>query len=72
MKEKVLAILRELFDDMTIDETCSQKTYEKWDSMAQLNLSVEIETAFDVNLEPEQIGRMTSFDAIVEVINSLL
>ena len=70
MKEKVLAILRELFDDMTIDETCSQKTYEKWDSMAQLNLVIELETEFGITLEPEEIGLMTSFYDIVNILRT--
>lgn len=69
MEEKVLEILKKLFELETIDETCSQTTYEKWDSMAQLNLVVELESEFDITLEPEEIGEMTSFDDIVRILN---
>ena len=71
MEEKVLEILREILEDNTIDATCSQANCEKWDSMAQLNLSVELEDAFDVSLEPEQIAEMKSVGDIVRVITSL-
>ena len=35
MEEKVLEILKDLFELDTVDETCSQETCEKWDSMGQ-------------------------------------
>lgn len=68
MEEKVLEILKNLFELDTVDKTCSQKTCEKWDSMGQLNLVVELETEFDITLEPEDIGEMKSFNDIVRIL----
>lgn len=70
MEEKVLEILKNLFELDTVDETCSQTTCEKWDSMGQLNLVVELESEFDVTLEPEEIGEMKSFNDIIRILNS--
>ena len=70
MEEKVLEILKNLFELDTVDETCSQETCEKWDSMAQLNLVVELETEFDVTLEPEDIGEMKSYDDIIRILKT--
>lgn len=70
MEEKVLEILKNLFGLDTADETCSQITCEKWDSMGQLNLVVELESEFDVKLEPEEIGEMKSFDDIIRILKS--
>lgn len=70
MEEKVLEILKDLFELDTVDETCSQTTCEKWDSMGQLNLVVELESEFDVNLEPEEIGEMKSFNDIIRILKS--
>lgn len=70
MEEKVLEILKDLFELDTVDETCSQTTCEKWDSMGQLNLVVELESEFDVTLEPEEIGEMKSFDDIIRILKS--
>ena len=70
MEEKVLEILKDLFELDTVDETCSQMTCEKWDSMGQLNLVVELESEFDVTLEPEEIGEMKSFDDVIRILKS--
>ena len=72
MEEKVLEILKNLFELDTIDETCSQATCEKWDSMGQLNLVAELEMDFDISLEPEEIGEMQSYKKIVEVLKTKL
>ena len=70
MEEKVLEILKDLFELDTVDETCSQTTCEKWDSMGQLNLVVELESEFDVTLEPEEIGEMKSYSDIIRILKS--
>lgn len=70
MEEKVLEILKDLFELDTVDETCSQMTCEKWDSMGQLNLVVELESEFDVTLEPEEIGEMKSFNDIIRILKT--
>lgn len=71
MEEKVLEILKNVFELDSVDATCSQETCEKWDSMGQLNLVVELEDAFDVSLEPEQIAEMKSVQDIVRIITEL-
>ncbi|MBR5736524.1 MAG: acyl carrier protein [Bacteroidales bacterium] len=70
MEEKVLEILKNLFELDTVDQTCSQETCDKWDSMGQLNLVVELESEFDVTLEPEEIGEMKSFDDIIRILKT--
>ncbi len=70
MEEKVLEILKDLFELDSVDKTCSQMTCEKWDSMGQLNLVVELESEFDVTLEPEEIGEMKSFNDIIRILKS--
>lgn len=70
MEEKVLEILKDLFELDSVDETCSQTTCEKWDSMGQLNLVVELEDAFDISLEPEDICKLKSYEDIIEVLKN--
>lgn len=70
MEEIVLEILKDLFELDTVDETCSQTTCEKWDSMGQLNLVVELESEFDVSFEPEEIGEMKSYSDIIRLIRT--
>lgn len=68
MEEKVLEILKNVFELEAVDRTCSQATCEKWDSMGQLNLVVELEGEFNISFEPEEIGEMMSFVDIVKLL----
>lgn len=70
MEEKILDILKETFELDYVDHTCSQSSCDAWDSMGQLNLVAELEDAFDISLEPEEIGTMKSFDDIVRILKS--
>jgi acyl carrier protein len=70
MEEKVLEILKDLFELETVDETCSQETCEKWDSMAHLNLVVELESEFGISFEPEEIGEMQSYKDVIRILKS--
>lgn len=69
MEEKVLEILKEVFELETVDQTCSQDTCDKWDSMGQLNLVAELEDAFDITLEPEEIGQIKSYTDIISILS---
>lgn len=72
MEEKILDILKETFELDSVDKTCSQATCPAWDSMGQLNLVAELEDAFDISLEPEEIGEMKSFEDVVRLVSSKL
>lgn len=72
MKERILDVMRNVFEDVTIDTSCSQKTCKAWDSMNHLNLVVELEIEFGVSLEPEEIGRMLCYQDVYDIISSKL
>ncbi len=70
IEEKVLVIMKDLFEIETIDETCSQENCEAWDSLRHLQLVVELESEFEITLEPEEIGQMVSYADVVRIIKS--
>ena len=70
MEEKVLEILKNVFELDTVDKTCSQSTCKKWDSMGLLNLAIELENEFDVSLEPEEIVELKSYDDIIKILKT--
>ena len=70
MEEKILEVLKETFELDNVDKTISQQNCEAWDSMGQLNLVADLEDAFDISLEPEEIGEMKCFDDIVRILKS--
>ena len=68
MEEKILEVLKETFELNHVDKTISQQNCEAWDSMGQLNLVADLEDAFDISLEPEEIGEMKCFYDIVRIL----
>ena len=68
MEEKVIEILRDVLGDESVDINTSQQNNPKWDSMAQLNLIVELESSFDLSFEPEEIATMNSVLRVIETI----
>ncbi len=72
MEEKILEILKNVLELDSVDTTCSQETCEKWDSMAQLNIIVELESEFGVSFEPEQISEMKSVKDIMNILSKTM
>lgn len=68
MEERVLEILKRVLELDHVDDTLSSANCEKWDSMAQLNISVELEMEFGVALEPEEIAALASYHDIVRIL----
>ena len=72
LEEKVLEIMRETFGIEEVTPKASQKNCEQWDSLRHLTLASELEEAFDLELEPEEIAEMTDFDRVIAVLKSKL
>lgn len=70
IEEKILAIMKQVFEMQDIDKTCSQDNCERWDSLHHLDLVVELEDAFGIEFEPEEIAEMKTFDAVTKMIFS--
>ena len=70
IEEKVLEIMREVFDMDEISTDASQKNCERWDSLHHLTLASELEDAFDIELEPEEIAEMTDFSRVIDLLKS--
>jgi acyl carrier protein len=70
MEQKILEILKRVFNLDNVDKTCSQATCDKWDSLNHLNLIIELEDEFNMEFEPEEIAEMKSFDAVKTIITS--
>ena len=70
MEEKVLEIAKSVLEDENVDINTSQSNNARWDSMAQLNLVVELESEFGISLEPDEISSIKSVKDIIEVVNN--
>ncbi len=70
MEDKVLEIMREVFDMETVTNQVSQKNCDRWDSLHHLTLASELEDAFGIELEPEEIAEMTDFSRVIDLLKS--
>ena len=72
LEERILGIMREVFDLEAVPTDVSQKNCDRWDSLRHLTLASELEDAFDIELEPEEIAEMTDFARVIDMIQSKL
>lgn len=68
MEQKVIELLKRVFEGADISVESSQETVAEWDSMNQLSIAFEIESEFGVSLEPEEIALMKSVKDIVALL----
>ena len=68
MEEKVIALLKRVFEGAEITADSSQETVERWDSMHQLSIAFEIESEFGISLEPEEMTLLKSVGDIVRFL----
>ena len=51
-------------------ETATMESVDKWDSIGQMSLVAIIEDAFEIEFEPDEVMRFTSFEAGVDILKS--
>ena len=63
-------ILRDIFDDETleIDETTTADDIEDWDSLAQIRIASEVESAFSVKFSFADLQQMKNVGDMVRLI----
>ena len=72
--DKLKTVMANLFH-LNVEEIGESTTLENtssWDSLRHMELILEIEKSFEIQLEADQIVAMTSYSAIMEVLISLL
>jgi acyl carrier protein len=68
MIDKLNKIFIEVFEINPIPENFVKYESDLWDSIKHLTLIVEIETAFDISLSPEEITKIDSLSTALECI----
>lgn len=71
MKDEVKDVFKRVLNITDVPDNLSQQNCENWDSLRHLNLIVELEDAFDVSFEPEDIAEMKDINSIINKIEKL-
>jgi acyl carrier protein len=72
--EQVRGIAADLFEAPAAQITpeSSPETLQNWDSVQHLNLVLQLEQQFNIPFEPEEMDRMKTIGAVVELVASKL
>ena len=69
MENKIKEIMEKVLQT-NITEDITMKDNQYWDSIANINLIVELEQEFNINFEPDEIEKMKSYNEIVGIIKN--
>ena len=72
MKEKVIEIMKDVLETEDISLNTSKENCENWNSLRHLNLVSELEEAFNMEFEPEEIADMHSVNSIIDIVQKKL
>jgi len=72
LEEKVLGIMKDVFEMDEVSTDVSQDNCPRWDSLHHLTLAAELEEALDIELEPEEIAEMTDFSRVIAMLQTKL
>ena len=71
MEEKVLNIIKRVFELTDVRSDVSQSNCVKWDSLNHLNLILEVEMEFNISFSPEEITEIKNFSDLLNAIENL-
>jgi acyl carrier protein len=68
--QKLQTIFRDFFDDPTlaINPQSSPGTLAGWDSVAQIQIVLAVEEAFDIRFTTDEVARIHSVDDILQML----
>jgi acyl carrier protein len=68
--QKLQTIFRDFFDDPTlrINPQSSPATLPNWDSVAQIQIVLAVEEAFDMRFTTDEVARIHSVDDILQML----
>ena len=70
IKDKLVEILKDIFDDeeLVITEKTSPKDIEDWDSLANINIVLQIEKYYKIKFSIQDIGKLNNIEEIIDFI----
>lgn len=69
--KKIVAKVLEIPVDKVLDNS-SQKTIQNWDSLAHLNLVMELEKEFDIAFDTQEVFTMETVEEICKLVKKHL
>jgi acyl carrier protein len=69
MKDKVISVIKRMFQVKEMPSEVTQKTIDAWDSLGHLQLIMELEKEFSVKFTMQEIPTLTTLERICQCIS---
>ena len=66
--KKIIESLKNVFENNKINEKSSSENINEWDSVAMINIIMEIEKSFEIKIDIDQIEKIKSYESIKEIL----
>jgi acyl carrier protein len=70
-KDIAISIIKEVINEKKIDMNSESNHFNKWDSLANVNIALKLEKKFNVKIKASDMENMNSVKKIVKIINAI-
>ena len=68
--DKIIQCLKNIFENQEIDINSSAENLKEWDSVAMINIVLEIENQFKVKINVNDITNLKSYKSIKKILSN--
>lgn len=68
--DKIIQCLKNIFENKKIDINSSAENLKEWDSVAMINIVLEIENQFKVKINVNDITNLKSYKSIKKILSN--
>lgn len=68
--DKIIQCLQNIFENQEIDINSSAENLNEWDSVAMINIVLEIENQFKVKINANDITNLKSYKSIKKILSN--
>ena len=70
-KDITISIIKEVINEEKIDMNSESSHFNKWDSLANVNIALKLEKKFNFKIKASDMENMNSVKEIVKIINAI-
>lgn len=67
----VIDVVKQVINEKKININSRSSHYNKWDSLANVNIALKLEKKFKIKIKASDMGNMNSVKEIVKIINAV-
>ncbi len=67
----VIDIIKKVINENKIDINSKSSQFKRWDSLANINIALELEKKFNIKIKASDMENMNSVKEIIKVLNAI-